>query len=296
MKIIVSLQDLAWTLRVPLRRLEQIAENPAAHYNEFQRPKGSSKTIFRTIRNPKDELKAIQRSIKDRIFGAGNFGNEVQGGVKGRSPKTNAEMHLGARVLVNADVKNFYDSIDHRAVFKMLRQFGFGTDVARLLTKLTTRKGLLPQGAPTSTVIANLVLRGPLDKPTLTEAAATETTFTRFIDDIALSGDNPAPFIGAIAQRLSSVGLSIHRGDKLRILPRSVPHTITGLNINSGRPTVPRHYRDNVRAAIHQIAALKDTAEREKAVRKVTGRIAYVRQFQPAVAQRLKTQLERSMH
>jgi RNA-directed DNA polymerase len=295
MKIIQSVQDLAWTLRVPLDRLEIIAATPAANYHEFQRRKGSSKTQFRTIRNPKDELKAIQRCIKDRILGEDTFGPEVQGGVKGRSPRTNAEKHVGARVLVTADVKSFYDSVDHRAVFRTLRQFGYSTDVARLLTKLTTRRGLLPQGAPTSTVISNLVLTRPVDQPTQAQASATNTTFTRFADDIGLSGDNPAALIGDVARRLSSSGLSIHRGDKLRIRPRSMPQKITGLNINSGRPTVPRQYRDKVRAAIHELESTTDPIARAKAVHKISGRIAYVRQFQPGAAQRLADQLESAL-
>jgi hypothetical protein len=115
------------------------------------------------------------------------------------------------------------------------------------------------------------------------------------VDDVALSGDNPAPLIGDIARRLSSCGLSIHRGDKLQILPRSMPQKITGLNINSGRLTVPRQYRDSVRAAIHRLSAISDPAMRAAAVRKITGRIAYVRQFQPTAAQRLAEQLVRTL-
>jgi hypothetical protein len=243
------------------------------------------------IRNPKNELKRIQRLIKTVIFGEYAFGPEVQGGVSGRSPKTNAEAHLGACVLVTVDVKQFYDNIDHRMVFRTLRELGFGTDVARLLTKLTTRSGLLPQGAPTSNVIANLVLTRPVDGPTRVQAKETATNFTRFVDDIGLSGDNPRALIGGVARRLSSRGLSIHRGDKLKIRPRSMPQKITGLNINSGRPTVPRQYRDNTRAAIHGLAAISDPMQRAEAARKISGRIAYVRQYHPAAAQRLAAQL-----
>jgi len=215
----------------------------------------------------------------------------VQGGVSGRSPKSNAEKHIGARVLVTVDVKKFYDNVDHRAVFRTLREFGYSTAVAGLLTKLTTRRGLLPQGAPTSNVIANLVLTRPVDVPTRAEAEKTTTRFTRFVDDIALSGDNPSAHIGDVARRLSSCGLSIHRGEKLRIRPRSMPQKITGLNINSGRPTVPRQYRDKVRSEIHGLATISDPAKRAEAARKISGRIAYLRQFHPAAAQLLADQL-----
>ena len=88
----------------------------------------------------------------------------------------------------------------------MLREYGYSTGVARLLTKLTTRKGLLPQGAPTSTVIANLVLARSVDEPTQMPAERAGTAFTRYVDDFSLSGDNPAAHIGDIACRLSLCG------------------------------------------------------------------------------------------
>jgi RNA-directed DNA polymerase len=293
MKIFLSEQALAWELGVPLDHLREIADNPAANYNEFSRWKDTTHQQARMIRNPRDDLKHIQRLIKRRVFGNDAFGPEVQGGISGRSPKTNAEKHLGARVLVAVDIRKFFDNVDHRMVFRMLREYGYSTGVARLLTKLTTRKGLLPQGAPTSTVIANLVLARSVDAPTRMQTERDGTTFTRYVDDFGLSGDNPAAHIGDIARRLSPCGLSIHRGAKLKIRPRSMPQTITGLNINSGRPTVPRKYRDDVRASIHRLAALSDPATRATAVRKIVGRIAYIRQFQPAAARRLAGQLAR---
>jgi RNA-directed DNA polymerase len=295
MRVIQSERELAWTLGIPIERLRKIADTPAANYHEFMRYKDASKTQGRMIRNPKDELKTIQRLIKNRVFGEDAFGSEVQGGVSGRSPKSNAMKHIGARVLVTVDVKQFYDNVSHRVVFRTLREFGYGTNVARLLTKLTTRNGLLPQGAPTSGVIANLVLTRPVDVPTREQAETTNTKFTRFVDDIALSGDNPAAHIGDVARRLTSRGLSIHRGEKLRISPRSIPQKITGLNINSGRPTVPRQYRDGVRSAIHGLATILGPDDRAEAVRRIVGRIAYIRQFQPAAARLLGEQLARRL-
>jgi hypothetical protein len=274
--------------------LRAIANSPAAHYNEFPKWKDAAKTQFRTIRNPKDELKAIQRLIKDRVFGGIEFGEEVQGGVTDRSPRTNAEQHLGAQTLVTVDVKKFYDNVDHRAVFRTLREFGYSTEVASLLTKLTTRNGLLPQGAPTSPLLANLVLLRAVDAPTREQAEGAGTKYTRFVDDIGISGERPAELIGGIARRLSSRGLSIHRdAKKLKVMPRSVPQKITGLNINSGKPTVPRQYRENVRAAMHQLAATSDPKARGQLARKISGRIAYVRQFHPQSAAKMAAALAR---
>lgn len=293
MKIILSVRGLAWTLGVPLDRLRKIADSPGDYYHEFTRWKDASKTHARMIRHPNVELKAIQKLIKDRILNGFQFGSEVQGGIRGRSPKSNAETHLGAEVLVTVDVRKFFDSVDHRLVFRTLRELGYGSGVARLITKLTTRNGLLPQGAPTSVLLGNLVLARSVDAPTQDQARKASVSFTRYIDDVGLSGCDPARFIGYIANRFSGCGLSIHRGRKLKIQPRSRPQRITGLNVNSGRPTVPRTYRDNVRAAIQEWASITASEGREKAARRIEGRIAYIRQFQPGPALRLSKQLAR---
>lgn len=158
-----------------------------------------------------------------------------------------------------------------------------------------SRAPQLPQGAPTSVAIANLVLARPVDAPTRVQTGKANTIFTRFIDDIGLSGDDPAAHIGDVARRLSLRGLSIHRGEKLKIRPRSMPQTITGLNINSGRPTVPRQYHEKVRAAIHGLRKISDPAKHAQAARKISGRIAYIGQYQPAAARRLAGQLANHM-
>jgi RNA-directed DNA polymerase len=293
MKIIRSTRDLAWTLGIPIDRLRKIADSPASNYQEFTQWKDETKRQARTIRNPKENLKSVQRLIKKRLIGEDAFGPEVQGGVSGRSPKSNAEKHVGALILVNVDVQQFFDNVDHRAVFRTLRGYGYSSEVARLLTKLTTRKGLLPQGAPTSSAIANLVLARPVDAPTRIQAENGATVFTRYVDDIGLSGKDPAALIGDVARRLSTQGLSIHRGAKLKVQSRSMPQTITGLNINSGRPTVPQRYLNDLRAEIHRVVAIADAAERTRSILRIKGRIAYVRRYQPGAAKRLEEQLAR---
>jgi RNA-directed DNA polymerase len=180
-------------------------------------------------------------------------------------------------------------------VFRMFREFGCGNSVARLLTKLTTLDGALPQGAPTSVAIANLLLARPLDAPTGEQARAVGVKFTRFIDDIGLSGDNAASLINDVARRLSQRGLRVHRtrreGSKLRIRPRNTPQEITGLLINSGRPTLSRTHRGAVRAAIRELASKADATEQSKALRSVRGRIAHVKRFHPGEALRLDREL-----
>ncbi len=75
----------------------------------------------------------------------------VHGSVRGRSPASNASQHLGQSCVVTLDVKDFFTSVRYYIVYRMIRhELGMGRDVARLLTRLTTFRSYLPQGAPTS--------------------------------------------------------------------------------------------------------------------------------------------------
>ena len=82
-------------------------------------------------------------------------------------------------VWVNLDVKDFFPNVRHYIVYRMFRrELGFGRDVARLLTRLTTFRAGLPQGAPTSTAIANVLLALPVDGPISVEAERSSPLYT----------------------------------------------------------------------------------------------------------------------
>ena len=74
-------------------------------------------------------------------------------------------------------------------------------------------------------------------------------------------------------------------------MPRSAPQKITGLLVNGTKPSIPKERRDQVRAAIREFALMGNGSLRDKALRSIRGRIAYVRQFNPGSAVRLEKQL-----
>ena len=158
MKPIVSLQQLAWSIRVPLQDLKRVADEAQAdwrlHYDHFAKRTGPSKV--RLLYPPKPRLKDIHRRLNRYVLSQLDFGTKAHGSITGRSPETNAREHRGRPKLVTNDIKAFFPSISHRVVFRMLRDdHGFGSDVASLLTRLTTLEGRLREGAPTSSTLAN---------------------------------------------------------------------------------------------------------------------------------------------
>jgi RNA-directed DNA polymerase len=297
-KPVLSLNDFAWRLGVPRERLQEIADDLVPHYKLQVLKKGDK---ARHLYVPGPELKRVLRRIKKVILDPLPLEDAAHGGVRGRSPRTNAECHLAKRCLVTVDVKQFFPQVRHSVVYRMFRtEFGFGRDVARLITRLTTYRAQLPQGSPTSTGIANLLLTMPLDRLIGTAAQNRNVDYSRFVDDAAMSGDNPRPLINEVARQLSTRGLRIHRPNtrepeksKLRIMPRTGPQKITGLNVNSPNgPSVPRASRDNIRAAIHALPTLSQ-AETQKALSSIKGRIQHVARLNPGTGARLTRYLQR---
>ncbi len=296
---ILSVNELAWKIGIPIARLRQIGKSVHKHYRVF--PKWIAKDKVRTFRVPDDELMDIQRRIVQRVLNPIGFGDEVHGGIRGRSAATNAAVHRSQNCVVNLDVKSFFDKVRHEAVYRMFRHdLGFGRDVASLLTRLTTFRSLLPQGAPTSPAVANLVLAMPVDAPLASLVQDLEVKYTRFVDDLTFSGKDPRRVINVVARLLSRRRLQMYRKksgrkSKLRITPRSRPQEVTGLLVNASRTSVPRKRRDSIRAAIFGLRSLMGEAHIRAEVRSIHGRIAHVGRFNPGEALRLKRYLSSTL-
>lgn len=301
MKPCVSLHDLAWRLGFPLQRLEAIASDVRPHYKEWTLKDKRNPAKSAQVRSPRPELKQIQRSIVRTLLAPSDLSEIVHGGVKDRSPRSNAEKHLGKSCVVTLDVREFYKHVRHSVVYRLLRkELGFGREVARLLTRLTTYRDELPRGAPTSLAVANLLLRVPLDLPLTVLARRINVDCTRFVDDIALSGDNPRQLINEVAKMLSRRGLKMYRErtkynvkkPKLKIMPRGKRQEVTGLLVDrAGGVGISRQRRDRIRAAISQLTDC--TADRRRReIESIRARIRHVAQFNQNAALRLERQLD----
>lgn len=300
---ILSLRRLSALLGKSPARLKEIAAELDAdirsHYTAFMQRNKKNPAKSRKITAPEPELKEIQARLHAQLRKI-ELAESVHGGVLGKSPRSNAEQHLAQPWVVNVDVKDFYPSVSNTEVHRMFRRLGWGADVARLVTRLTTVDGALPQGAPTSTAIANLVLAS-IDNRLPTEGEKLGSRHTRFVDDYTFSGTNPMPLIQHVGRGLSAHGLKIYRKNakfqskpKLRITPASRRQEVTGLVVNSRRgPSVSRTYRDNLKTAIFSLGTISNPIALCKAINSINGKIAHVRKFNLGSAKRLQRYLEK---
>ena len=189
-------------LRESEERVHFIVDHISQFYDEFKRyktdkqgNKRKNKPQYvarygeywsRTINPPKERLKIIQKRINAYLVEHIQMPKYAFGGIKGKDNIFNARMHKGQKYIFQTDLKDFFPNITHKMVYAMFVRNGFSPDVASLLTKLTTYKGHLPQGAPTSTTIANLVFV-PAGLEILTIAEREGLRFTTFVDDVTIS-------------------------------------------------------------------------------------------------------------
>lgn len=196
--MINTLKQLTFVLKCELSEIESIIKNIDKFYYEkveikldkLGKPKLKNGIIQKRILNPSiSKLKSLQKRIQRNILLKLELPDYAYGAVKGKDNVSNAKRHQGKKYIFTTDLKSFFPSINHHKVFEMFCLFNFSPTVARTLTQLTTYKGRLPQGAPTSPTIANLVFV-KTGKQLETFSKNNNLTFTSFVDDLTFSSPN----------------------------------------------------------------------------------------------------------
>lgn len=223
----------------------------------------------RAIDEPRKHLKFIQRTILTYLESLiGEPHSSAHGFIRQRSIVTNAQQHCSTRTkhLLNIDLQNFFPSITFKRVRGALRKhpFHFSHEVASLIAHICTHEGVLPQGAPTSPFISNVICRG-LDKDLRNLARKNRAIYTRYADDITFSFSHPHKeklpgnicvwdsgkvTIGdTLGEIITKHGFLINAG-KTRISDRYTRMEVTGLTVNKF-PNVSRQFVDKIRGALH---------------------------------------------
>ncbi|ASR91491.1 hypothetical protein AFA_12360 [Alcaligenes faecalis] len=260
---IASRAALAKALSIDERVLAEFEQNANAYYYFFERPKKHGEGI-RSITAPKPLLMQLQRRVNNRIFSGCNFPRYLHGSIKDseipRDFLTNAREHITADHVITLDIRNFYPSIGREEVFKIFKYLlRFTDEVASSLTSLVTLNGTVPQGAPTSSFIANMVFYDR--EPRLVEELIRSgVRYTRLLDDITLSFSNrisseklKGEIIGKVRTMCSAKGFKLHDGkQKIHSLISSPnPAIVTGLSIRNNKLGLPVAYRNKTRAKVH---------------------------------------------
>lgn len=281
------LKDVTFGGRVTEQTVFYLAHHPK--YRQFEIEKNRNLLIggiprMRTILEPLPSLKYIQERILNLILNPATdcLPECVHGCVPRRSVLTNAQGHVGSRLKIHMDVRDFFPTITAQRVYGVFRKiFGYEIDLAWLLTNLCCYQGHLPQGAPTSPMLANFVA-GAMDRSLSRFIDAMRGFYTRYVDDLTFSfgrwmrPEDAEKFTDTVTEIVKRQGFTINE-KKTSVVSRKRRMVVTGVIVND-RPSIPKEYRRNLRAALHQRklgAALADPAE------VIQGRLAYVRMVNP---------------
>jgi hypothetical protein len=240
---------------------------PAPRYKTFLIKKKNGG--HRVISEPRAALKAHQYKLLNFLEdSSGEMKRCVHGFTEDRSVVTNARQHTSpkTRFVLNVDLENFFPSISFyrvRGLFQA-RPFNFSFNNATILAQVCCHGGVLPQGAPTSPILANLICRS-LDKKLMDLAYRNRATYTRYCDDLTFSFtvtnpvklpggicgfDGSVVTLGAEFQEIIKSNGFAPNVDKTRLSGHSNRMEVTGLTINKF-PNVQKKFSDSIRGALH---------------------------------------------
>lgn len=220
------------------------------HYRNFRIRKRSGE--YRQISSPKTFLKVVQWWILDTILST-QFTHEcAYGFVKGRSFIDNARMHIGCRHLLNVDIENFFPSIRLSDVKDQFLKIGYSSSVSNDLTDLVSLSGFLPQGAPTSPYLSNLILSS-VDDSLLSISKEYGLTYTRYADDLTFSSQKfiNRELIEIIEREIGNIGFKLN-SRKTKLLGTNQRKEVTGIIIANEGIALSREYLNQARSIFYR--------------------------------------------
>lgn len=257
-------QDVANLLDVDLKRL---------YYHIYVVPESARYTMFdigkrsggiRTISAPATALKIIQRKLNLVLLVVYQPKPCVHSFVSNRSIVSNASLHVGRRNILNVDLKDFFPSINFgrvRGLF-MGKPYKLNSSVSTVLAQICCFNNELPQGAPTSPIVSNMIC-AQMDSWLMSLAKENRCDYTRYADDITFSSNMrefPSTMVSVNEFGQPEIGTELSRiinengfqinPDKIRLRHRSRHQEVTGLTTNRF-PNVRRRFVRQIRAMLH---------------------------------------------
>lgn len=301
--IIFSTKHLSLLIGVPNDQIGKIISNRNDFYRNVYLKKKNGE--FRLINAPNKVLRDIQKWINLFILEKVPVSDYVTSYKKGKSIKLNAEIHINSHFLLKVDLKSFFYTIDLRATYKVFRHLGYPKSISIDLAKLCTipqkdgAKSYLPQGAPTSPHISNII-GFELDRRLAGYALKCGFRYSRYSDDLTFSTSHSDKKISydIIKNIIRSCGFFVNE-KKTCFLGKSNRQEVTGLNVNSG-VTIAKIKRRTIETHIHNCLKNGVKYHMEKANLKkanfkgwLLGNIVHIMSFHPVQAKRMLEKFNR---
>lgn len=273
--VIFSFPHLCLLAEVSIENTKHICESSRHDfYKRFKLMKKSGG--FRVIQTPQNELKYLQNWILKNILEKIPSHSSCKGFDKNTSIKQNAEIHLHSECILKIDLLRFFDSINEKRVYGVFKSLGYQKNLCVYLAKICTieqsesyykhfkknelklrnymlskNEGILPQGAPTSPKLSNLILRR-LDKRLTNLCSKHNIKYSRYADDLTFSGkkDLLINLKKVIYKIIFDENLFVNFG-KTKLITRGNSFLVTGLSVQNSKVQIINKKKKEIEHHLH---------------------------------------------
>ena len=240
--------QLANELRIFHKEVFELSKNTRKHYKLIMLRKKNGG--LRYIHSPEASLKNVQRRILKSILSNIDISPFAIAYVKGKKLKDNAVPHTNHKYLLKMDITDFFGSITYlQVISSAFNANRFPVQIGAMLTSLCCLNDVLPQGAPTSPMLSNIVMKN-FDDIIGAWCKKRNIAYTRYCDDLTFSADTPLYNVYVkVKDMLEKRGFEINE-DKTKFVTNSSSQRVTGLTVNE-KVSIPREYKRKLRQDIY---------------------------------------------
>lgn len=230
--------------------LYNVSNNIDANYEEIIIHKKTGGLRF--LNAPSKTLKDIQKRILKNVLEEKKTSNYTYAYIKGCSIIDNAKPHVDKSKIVKLDIKDFFDNINFNMVYSTcFNETLYPKKLGMLLANLCTYNNSLPQGAPTSGYISNIVLRS-FDEKIGLFCKNNDIEYTRYCDDMTFSGDfNTRKLIKKVNELLYEEGFCLNK-KKIVVVNKKARQQVTGIVVNN-KLSIRKSYKKKIRQEVYYI-------------------------------------------
>ena len=287
MIVYTELRSIEQDLGIPIKTLFSVSNSLSSHYKRVKISKKNGS--LRELSVPDEVLKKIQGAIVQKILVYEPISKYAQAYKTGASVQRNASHHVGKKKILKLDIKHFFDSILYSTVKdKCFPAERFSEPIRILLSMLCYNREALPQGAPSSPIITNIVMRD-FDERVGDFCRERNITYTRYCDDMTFSGDfDERPIIEFVKAELFEQGYLLN-SKKTTVISSSGRQVVTGVVVNE-KLTVPAEYKSKIRQEVYfckkfgvenHLNHINYTGDIRAYVQSLLGRVSFVLQTEP---------------
>jgi len=249
--IIPDMKQLSFLLKIDLSLLNRMIFGTKKFYRVFEIPKRNKKGV-RIINAPYPSLMKAQEWILKNLLQDIPLDDSAHAYRKNRSILTNVIPHLKNKTLLKIDLKDFFPNIEKRRIISIFSKLGYTQDISFALASLCTLDNFLPQGAPTSPTLSNIIAYR-VDRRLSSLCEKNNMVYTRYADDMVLTSNyisvKTKDFVIAI---IEDCGFIINR-DKTYLSTNRNKRIITGISIQDGTTKIPRKLKREIKQEMYYL-------------------------------------------